>query len=328
LAKCDVCGKTVELPYRCHYCGGIFCIDHRLPENHNCPYRPREPPPWIKEALDKMVEQRYQTEEKEQYVTHPHAKFYIEPEKVMRPENKGRTKKIPLLSLPFIVLFAYVICPPIITVDSPKSMVYMTKTIPLSYRRVLPQLLNIYDLSYVIDSQPEKPLSNKNLVLPCGNHTLRVYASIDLFGRKRLMIAEVKFTISKVFNSINELIAFLKRDDLNYREWTPDYTCHNFTIDFIKRAKEKGYYCFVYLALCDDELERYIRAVESIRVINIYPWGTETRGYEFPYVGDTGHAVVKTTVNGMDVIIDPQIDVILSYPDFKVLYEGEIAQEG
>lgn len=35
--KCDYCGKEVYLPFRCPYCGGKFCEEHRLPENHNCP---------------------------------------------------------------------------------------------------------------------------------------------------------------------------------------------------------------------------------------------------------------------------------------------------
>ena len=37
MAKCDVCGKEEYLPYRCKYCGGTFCAEHRLPEKHNCP---------------------------------------------------------------------------------------------------------------------------------------------------------------------------------------------------------------------------------------------------------------------------------------------------
>ena len=36
MARCDVCGKEVTLPFRCKYCGGTFCAEHRLPENHNC----------------------------------------------------------------------------------------------------------------------------------------------------------------------------------------------------------------------------------------------------------------------------------------------------
>jgi len=35
--KCDYCQKlSDELPYKCKFCGGTFCSDHRLPENHEC----------------------------------------------------------------------------------------------------------------------------------------------------------------------------------------------------------------------------------------------------------------------------------------------------
>ncbi len=36
--NCDVCGKKEVLPYKCSYCGGTFCSDHRLPEQHNCSF--------------------------------------------------------------------------------------------------------------------------------------------------------------------------------------------------------------------------------------------------------------------------------------------------
>jgi len=35
--KCQKCEKEVFLPFRCPYCGGHFCSEHRLPENHECP---------------------------------------------------------------------------------------------------------------------------------------------------------------------------------------------------------------------------------------------------------------------------------------------------
>lgn len=37
MPPCDRCGTSTELPYRCTYCGGSFCGEHRLPENHECP---------------------------------------------------------------------------------------------------------------------------------------------------------------------------------------------------------------------------------------------------------------------------------------------------
>jgi len=35
--ECQKCGKETFLPFRCPYCGGYFCTEHRLPENHDCP---------------------------------------------------------------------------------------------------------------------------------------------------------------------------------------------------------------------------------------------------------------------------------------------------
>jgi hypothetical protein len=37
MAKCDYCGEEVNMPYQCRHCGGQFCAEHRLPENHDCP---------------------------------------------------------------------------------------------------------------------------------------------------------------------------------------------------------------------------------------------------------------------------------------------------
>ena len=35
--KCQVCSQETLLPFRCQFCGGLFCSEHRLPENHACP---------------------------------------------------------------------------------------------------------------------------------------------------------------------------------------------------------------------------------------------------------------------------------------------------
>ncbi len=34
--KCKQCGKDTFLPFKCQYCSGYFCAEHRLPENHEC----------------------------------------------------------------------------------------------------------------------------------------------------------------------------------------------------------------------------------------------------------------------------------------------------
>jgi len=37
LDHCTVCGAEEFIPYVCRYCGGVHCVYHRLPENHDCP---------------------------------------------------------------------------------------------------------------------------------------------------------------------------------------------------------------------------------------------------------------------------------------------------
>jgi len=44
MAKCEYCGKEVLLPFKCKFCGGYFCEEHRLPEKHNCPNIPKPLP--------------------------------------------------------------------------------------------------------------------------------------------------------------------------------------------------------------------------------------------------------------------------------------------
>lgn len=34
--ECGICGAREEMPFKCRYCKGLFCAQHRLPPNHNC----------------------------------------------------------------------------------------------------------------------------------------------------------------------------------------------------------------------------------------------------------------------------------------------------
>lgn len=36
MVHCDKCGRDIYMPFRCNYCGGYFCSEHRLPEFHDC----------------------------------------------------------------------------------------------------------------------------------------------------------------------------------------------------------------------------------------------------------------------------------------------------
>jgi len=47
MPECDQCGREETLPFTCAYCGGNYCVEHRLPENHQCTHRPKTPPPYL-----------------------------------------------------------------------------------------------------------------------------------------------------------------------------------------------------------------------------------------------------------------------------------------
>ncbi len=36
MVKCDKCGVETYMPFKCNYCGGYYCEQHRLPEFHDC----------------------------------------------------------------------------------------------------------------------------------------------------------------------------------------------------------------------------------------------------------------------------------------------------
>ncbi len=37
MVNCSYCNRPIEgLPYRCKYCGKVYCVEHHLPENHEC----------------------------------------------------------------------------------------------------------------------------------------------------------------------------------------------------------------------------------------------------------------------------------------------------
>lgn len=141
----------------------------------------------------------------------------------------------------------------------------------------------------------------------------------DFLAGKYLLIR------GKRFNSITDLEAFLRRDNLNERTPSASYTCINFARDFIRRAEAKGYDCFTFCTLHGDDMKRFKEALGTIKVAKRRSEEVEIIDYSyFVTMEDVAHAVVKTTVGNVEVIVDPQTDVILASNDFTVIYEGEI----
>jgi len=63
--KCQYCQEETFLPFRCPFCSGYYCVQHRLPENHACPeywktkIPRREPAPIVVESPPERTLQEY-----------------------------------------------------------------------------------------------------------------------------------------------------------------------------------------------------------------------------------------------------------------------------
>ncbi|MEN2975442.1 MAG: AN1-type zinc finger domain-containing protein [Candidatus Caldarchaeales archaeon] len=60
--KCSICGREELLPFKCKYCGGYYCAEHRLPEKHNCLGAIAASSPYEKELKEVKMKMRAESE--------------------------------------------------------------------------------------------------------------------------------------------------------------------------------------------------------------------------------------------------------------------------
>jgi hypothetical protein len=97
MPKCEHCGKEVALPYECSFCGRYFCIEHRLPENHNCPNLPARTP------LEWKVEEKPVEKERKA----PEGELHSVKESGEEPKPKGKMKYLIPLFCILLILVGY-----------------------------------------------------------------------------------------------------------------------------------------------------------------------------------------------------------------------------
>jgi hypothetical protein len=102
MPKCEQCGKEMIIPYECSFCGRYFCVEHRLPENHNCPnLSPRTSLEWKVE--EKPIEEERMAWEGELHFI----KESVEEQKVEKPKPRGKLKYIVPLFCIILILASY-----------------------------------------------------------------------------------------------------------------------------------------------------------------------------------------------------------------------------
>lgn len=100
MMQCSLCGKE-DLNFKCPYCNGIYCGEHRLPESHGCPGIQR-----VREDAKHRVSESLETED---YQEENQTWTPIVPEKKMarRPTKRSRfsaTEKRDLLIASILVI--------------------------------------------------------------------------------------------------------------------------------------------------------------------------------------------------------------------------------
>ncbi len=65
MGVCAHCGTEESMPFKCKFCGSMFCSNHHLPENHDCiglqrfkEERGRAPERWIYEPFHEKFKKR------------------------------------------------------------------------------------------------------------------------------------------------------------------------------------------------------------------------------------------------------------------------------
>lgn len=119
---CHECNKKIDslIPFKCKHCGNLFCKDHFLPENHNCPnFKPksifsqlndkpdmREPKPSYENTYEQRPKQ-HSNEKHKKYREHKKRKYTLG----QTIKYKCRKAKIPvwfLATLTIMIVIAII----------------------------------------------------------------------------------------------------------------------------------------------------------------------------------------------------------------------------
>lgn len=286
MPKCECCGKEIILPYKCSFCGRLFCAEHRLPENHNCPNFPS------RTSLEKKVEEK--SIEKERIASEGELYFVKEPvekQTVEEPKPKGKSKYIIPLTCILLIFVSYA-------------------SYSFGYNNGSNASFNAgYDLGYAQGyisgnlSGYDQGYRNGNLSgyeLGYINGNLSGYALGYENGYLKGVIDGAGTGYNVRDPTYQEMLNFIASDRTDENEYSENYTCLHFTADVKNHAFQEGYRCgFVYLLfpdsahaiVCFNTTDRGLVFIEpqsdDIVKVSIGQSYSELNGYEKPDYNDT-----------------------------------------
>ena len=278
MTKCEQCGKEVTLPFKCSLCGRYFCIEHRLPENHDCPNTPARTTMelWKGEEtqLKPIAEERIVSDGELHFVKEP-----VEKQKAEEPKPKGKLKYLIPLFCILLILVSY----------ASYSFGYNTGSNA--------SFTTGYDLGYA-QGYINGNLSGYEQGYENGN--LSGYA----LGYDDGYLKGVIDGAGKGYNirdpTYQEMLNFIASDRTDENEYSENYTCFHFTADVKSHAFDEGYRCgFVHIEfpdsahaiVCFNTTDHGLIFIEpqfdDIVTLSISQSYSNLNGYEQPDYDDT-----------------------------------------
>jgi len=122
---CEHCGEPINyLPFKCKYCGGVYCKKHRLPENHQCTFELKHGPiiPLnLRESPSKRVNSHGTSKEFKKYIKRQEK----QKERTIRQYKSYDTKKTKTSSITYLIIAIFIMSIATMVMGYPISL-YLT----------------------------------------------------------------------------------------------------------------------------------------------------------------------------------------------------------
>lgn len=326
MPQCDFCGKEVLLPFECKFCGGNFCVEHRLPENHSCPHAsPRTPLGQWEAKARAPHEQRTEKKRLEppiiaerDYCPKCHSyrkqaitygeKFEIfeclecgfEWKVPERPSSHRESRRRSKLNVVLVLVTIGMIAVSSMVVGYYYPQIVRLENEKTNLQEEISNLQSeVSTLETELDSLKTQLNESYDLGYISGFYDGNETGFVDGYVQGVEDGAGTGYTVREP--TYDEAIAFIAWDKTNENEYSENYTCHHFTADFKNNAFEAGYRCGYVAIDLPEELGHAIVCFnttnygvifvepqyDDIVTVTIGRSYSDINGYELPDYDDT-----------------------------------------
>lgn len=253
-SKCHICGKEELIPFKCAYCGGYFCAEHRLPERHNCSKVPDYAPVYINEEKARLGQ--YKPSPSVSWIDDSSNKKHKSIFSRIKKKIKGKTwtryrKRKKLKNVLFAIFLTVFLIYFLLSFNNPDfSQFHLNKfmsSLDLAFGSGW--IIVTYYIPIPI------PLSSHSLGMAIVYFGVLIWSIIcGAYGGKKgfligililltvyLAVGEPERLSTQDFSTRQQLSAFLQSDNTNQLQYTSNFKCIDFSLTLIEHAKEAGY---------------------------------------------------------------------------------------